>query len=249
MSKRGQITIFIIVGLVLLLLAGLYYAITNILASSSVESDETKAINFANQADNVNFYVTQCVKNSALLSIEFFGYLGSVLEPSEGSFQTDMPIPAAYLRIGSRNLLPSIAEWETTLAELENYGLEVCDLSVFENQGLSIEKGKISSKAAIGDTGLVFNVKYPITIKQGSNIRQLDDYVVSVPVRLEYLHGFLDDLIKEEISYPGQIPVSKIVSYDLNVSTQRYENQGTIVYQVIDDHSSQPYMFIFADKE
>ncbi|MFA5141690.1 MAG: hypothetical protein WC471_01815 [Candidatus Woesearchaeota archaeon] len=250
MKQRGQITLFIVLGLVLLLIAGLYYMVSNIIASSNIETEQKIALDFNQKADNVNFYTTQCIKKAARDSIELFGMIGSMISPEQGSIDIDNTYPVTYLRINDRNYLPTIENWEDTLSYLSVIGMASCNFSDFEKQGLTIEKGKLDSKVIASLNNIVFDMSYPITIKQGNNLKTYSDYSITLPIRLGYIHNAIDNIIKKEIETPGYIPVSKILTYNINITTIRYDDKNTIIYIITDDSNRlKPYTFQFADKD
>jgi hypothetical protein len=248
-SKRGQITAFIIIGMLLLFVAGIYFGL-NKLVATQVETELKVAQDFATAAEQVNTYMKECVKDAGISGIRLFGYIGSTLDSPAGSFRTtDIPMPIAYLRNGANNHLPTIPEWEATLSDIIKMELEDCDFKAFEDQGYILQKGNATITTTIGEDKVNFDAEYPIKIMRDTNTKEFSKYNTIVPYRIGYLHKFLDFLIKEEIRDPGFIPASKILKFNLNVTTFEYQAEDTLIYSIEDRFGGEYYRFLFADKE
>lgn len=173
MKKRGQITIFLVVAVVILILAGLYFY----LGKSGAKTGAAKAQE-AKETDIVKAYVESCIKNVAERSLferigEQGGYIDVNANLNYGEDGTaGSPISPSYILFQGKNVpfyleakcnrivngkcenwtaTSYVPELEAISKKLANYiavEFEKCfDKNVFESRGIKIEKPVVDYKA------------------------------------------------------------------------------------------------------
>jgi len=144
--KKSQLSIFIIVGLVLLLII-VFFSLQKYNEQEKTTNDETLLLEF--QAEQIEEYVEQCIYDLTLNVIyNRIGLQGgfSIIKQDElpGLNSADIVIP--YWFYNGEDVSPSLKEIEDEMKTYLVKSTESC-LS-FENlislQGTTIEKGKLS---------------------------------------------------------------------------------------------------------
>src|SRR3989338_524852 len=200
-QKRGQVTLFAILG-VLLLLAVLLFAVfrekVTIFTPDKVVPTETSAI---------QRYIDSC--------IESVGWEGLTLLGAQGGYIWLPPLiennPLAYLDSGVKlpfwqyqdeNRIPSL---ELMRAQLGRYAAEqlrgcLQGLDVFTSQYTLVEKEAPSVDVSVSDQVVGFSVRYPLDIvnKQGTKITEFLEFRVDVPVKLKQVHEVASAIMEAE---------------------------------------------------
>ncbi|MBW3015694.1 hypothetical protein KY330_04695 [Candidatus Woesearchaeota archaeon] len=240
MKKRGQITAFIAVGIILIIIIGVFV----LLREAGKEEQDVKAQGFEQQVNSVKRYAEVCIQRSAKNAVDLLGAMGSNVESPAGSFVREDSVPVSYLHQGTNNYLPAITAWEDDLTILVNLFALSCNFDEFTSQGLEIEAGSAISDVKIDENSVTFNVEYPVTVRFEGYENSFSGFSYVIPVKLGYIHNAIDEIIKESIENPGFIPTSKILEYDLNISTVEFIDENTLLYVIQD----KDYYFLFADR-
>lgn len=163
MKKRGQVSVFIIIGLIILLVVGTsVYLVTDIVDKDYGVPEEVVPI--AN-------YIDQCTQDIASDGIFLAGMQGGYIEiPTE--IQTN---PEAYLDRGfkiphwfynGKDRAPSIQEIEAELSIYVNTYLNDClqNLDAFRNEWEIDEIENISTQVEIGEEKIIVNILIPVVV-------------------------------------------------------------------------------------
>jgi len=133
MKKRGQITVFIILGLVFLM----FFLI--ILFTKSYRIEKIGAIS-SGELNPIKNYVDLCVKSSASNSLYLLGVQGGYTTPPEFYFQSAYA-KIAYWYYKGEDISPTIEEMEQELSSYVNIALPECieNLDAFRDMGFEFE--------------------------------------------------------------------------------------------------------------
>ena len=118
MQKRGQVTVFVIVGVVVLLAVGIVIYMTNDYSQSKIE----ETIQTNPDIGAVNEFVQNCVDDIAKEAIVWIGATGGYYDTSE---VPSLEGVALYLSEGN-TLLPSLASLHTELQKYVDNELQFC---------------------------------------------------------------------------------------------------------------------------
>ena len=249
-KKKGQITLFVIIGVLLLFTIGFLYGINSLVESSREDTNIKEETTFIASTSSIKSYTEQCIKNSAKTATTFFGLVGSRMNSPGGNFNLNEDFSIAYLRVDGDNYLGTLPEWETSLGNLLNIFIQNCDFTIFEEQGFEITKTEPSTQVFIGEQQINFIVEYPITISKDSITKEVKDFNVNVPLNLVRVHDMVNKIIEKTINNPGFIPLSYMLQFNINATTTSFQEDETIVYELIDyNEDFGTFRFLFADKE
>lgn len=176
MKKRGQITVFVLIGLlIVVVVGGIYYTLS--LRSDAITPKE---IEVPSQAESVNLYIEQCVNEVLEKGVNLLGRQGGYVElPDDpvgvGEFTNYLPLfgnnKVVYWYYKADNNVdfiqqPSIEAMEQEISNYVDNNLLNC-LGVFnEYQGFGIRKGEISTKSDIQKNRVVIKVDFPVRISK-----------------------------------------------------------------------------------
>jgi len=244
MKKRGQITVFIIFGLIFLI----FFLIILFTKSYSIEKIGVVSSSEINPIKN---YVDLCTKSSASDALYLLGVQGGYTAPPKLYFQSAYA-KIAYWYYKGEDTSPTIEEMEQELSSYVNNALPECieSLNVFSDMGFEFEFGEINTETKINENNVEFNINYPITIIQGESKAEISEFYKMIPVRLGYIHNIAKEIIGKEVEDPDWIDMTYLVNQDLNFKIYPYD-ENTLIYSVLDnqsiiEHSTQ-FMFLFAN--
>lgn len=229
-SKKGQITLFIIIGIIMLLSIALIVFIktqTTVFKPKLPVPTETSPI---------KNYIEACIQKLGAEGADIIGTTGGYITFPEGladdrfSYIKFSPLengknPYWYYR-GERRIPPI----ERVAQDMNDYiteNLKECveNLDIFREQYNIEERGEIKTTTTLGDEGTPIKVVYPITIrdKLGVKITELDEFSVVVPYRIKTAYELavnimeaeekqakIEDLTIDLIALDNDIPYSDI---------------------------------------
>ena len=240
--KRGQITLFIILGIIILIIVTAYL----ILRSAPEENVIEETLDFDNSVKAVETYAKGCIQDSAAASLLYFGFSGSRLDKPRYEYDR---LTTTYLRDNTENRLQSLAEWESTLSSIfETSVKSLCNFSTLHNIEVQVSEPKADVK--IKDTITTFNINYPINIISGDTSKQLDTFTVNLPVRLPLIHSTANTLIKDNLEHPDLITVSLLNDFDAEVTVSSLES-NILLYTITDptsDINDDNFVLLYLDR-
>lgn len=182
MKKRGQVTVFIILGIIILLLVVAFISLKSFMTTQQAKVEEEKTQQAALAGESIKVYVESCIERTirdAILENSFSG--GYFILPEKST--TDLFDNIPYYFQNEQDLsLPD----ETIAIEIAKYVdemLDFClnDFRTFQEQGYEITKEKPKSEATLSPQKINVRTSLPITITIGTITKQISNFMVSVP--------------------------------------------------------------------
>jgi len=227
-AKKAQLTVFIILGIFLLIAAATiiyYYGI-------KIEEQEITAVEGLNVplwAQPIKNYVDNCIKSKSVEAFKKIGEHGGYINPEDSqlspSFQLNKEDPtnsdAVYLsennhviywwHMKSNNLcqecvvsslLPSIDAIQRQVNLYINRELEKCveDFKSFKDTGFVITKGGIETTTIVNRDDVTVNVKYPLFIKLGQSEFKMSDFKINLDLDFQHVYDIAALTTVEEIN-------------------------------------------------
>lgn len=191
MKKRGQFTVFVVLGVVVIILAGFVYYNQVALTKRGVSASVKKAGKVSFDVTPIKKYAENCLKEVSESGLWLVGAQGGYVD-LEGIDST------TYLGYGVPYYLDAITEHYLQLGDIEGKLLdyvivefEKCfDLTAFEDDGYDITKlDGGDSNVSINIDSVVIEVGYPLTIRKNDVETRLSDFRVNLPIRLGRLYN------------------------------------------------------------
>ena len=208
LGKRGQVTVFILLGiLILIITGGIYYTITR--QNQTLEPKETEV---PSQAESVNLYVKQCVDRVLQQAKNIIGRQGGYIElPQDpvgvGEFKNYLPLSLnnkiVYWYYKADNNVdfiqkPSIESMESEIKTYVDNNLLNCLGEFNEYRGFTVRKGKINTIADVQKSRVVVKVDFPVRINKGDFNFNFDVFYGEYNVPLGELFSIAEKVFNKE---------------------------------------------------
>ena len=245
MKKRGQITYFLILGLMLVIVAGFIIYVRNInVKKPNIEKPSESA-----DTDIVKSYAETCIKiiaEEALFSKigPQGGYINPKSQPNIDSgksrYNSDpiqfegksVPYFLEELTINGDTryytFIPTLDSIEKKLENQIKSEFDNCfDSSIFKDKGIvitePIDKNKVKVSVNANREDVSINFQYPLIVKKGTVQSNLDEFSLTLPIRLRSLHEWASKLVEDiKNKQPQEYYISANCNFDKKGLTNIY---------------------------
>ena len=237
MNKKSQVSIFVIIGLILVIILGI------VLVKVNYEPDVTR--------ENKNFeeiekHVTKCIEESALEAIQTLGRQGS-LDPQAYTQSDDSVISFYYFK--GRGYIPDQETIETQISNFVTDKLYLC-INEFSDKEYVIDAEDVVVETKINKNSVDVTLDTPIKVYHHG---QKDEHIiptVKINANLKKIYETSKEIISDTINDPDWIQFDKLYENDLDIKIVKV-NSSTIVYVITDNKiglDKKPYTYRFAVK-
>ena len=227
MHKKAQVTVFIIIGMILLLIVGTTIYFT------TYKAEEDLQIDLPDEIASVHNFIQQCLHDvtapGAYLLASQGGFIFLPEEYTQGDFGA---VPYAYTF--GENTLISKASMANQLSEYINTAFPAC-LNNFESFSIPITASEPSAIVIIKPNQIEVALQYNVQVKDTT----LDQFSTTVDAPLGTMHDIANEIVEKHVEDPNWIDLSAFTEYPYNIETIPY-NRETLIYAVQDGD------FIFA---
>lgn len=250
MYKRGQITIFLIVGILILASFAAVYSIISYSqkekAPATTETLGTMALKSA-----LSSFIERCIRDVGAPGIYLLGVQGGYIYPDE----LDALLITESGFIGYNYLdgatLMSKEDMEEQLNQYLQTELPVCfnNFSMFSPTA-EVTFTEITAKSEIQESQVLITADMDLTAKKGKEVIEINSLLGSIPVRLGKILTQRDNLISSNKA-PSINMNPPVANQDFFISVFPFDSD-TIIYSISDDKSvvkSAPFVFMFAWKD
>jgi hypothetical protein len=247
MNKRGQFTLFVVLGIVVVIILGLvFYFQSEILSFVGISSELT----YPSEVQEVADHVQECVDTSAYEAVSGIGsYGGYYTLPVTSYYDEDLQTNIPYYLYDGTNIIISKEEIQENLNDYVEFVLSPCiDFTQFTD--MSISAGELSVSSIVNEEEVEIVVEYPLTVTIEDQVYILDKpYSSIIQARLGALYDIAANIVDanqatEEIDYTA------LQDYGLASIVVAPVNKNTILYILKDDLSfngEAPLIFMFAE--
>jgi len=179
-KKKGQITVFIIIGIIILVVAGILFFI----GSKEKEISGPEEIM---DITAIKLYIEQCViltVNDAIYENGLHGGYFLLPEHTTASLLNNVPY---YLDLG-QDYTPEDNDFADEIADYVETMLDLCleDFKVFENKGFNISESKLDTNVMLVKDQLKVSLEFPLQISLGTQTREISSFEINIPVKQFY---------------------------------------------------------------
>lgn len=232
--KKGQVTVFIILGIVIVAIIAFVFYYSGIISKSSFQKEAEKAKTIPVQARPVKDYIDNCVEEIAIEGILLMGQQGgyieipkdvlprSVINPFSNSLELFSGYNVPYWFYETTNgiqksQIPSIEIMEEQLEGYLNQNMDSClfNLSLFRSYDIKFE-GEAKSDVVITDERIDVNVIYPILVDIEGVTTEMKEHFASINVPLGRMYEMSKDIMKKENDefFLEKVTEDSLVIYD-----------------------------------
>jgi len=225
-NKKGQVSIFVIAGLVILLIMIISLYVVSREREEVYEKEALKEKpSYAGQTELSN-YVDACIRPAVLQGLEIIrlqgGYInipsdvktmivkdkeGLQVKNVDGSKRVVVDLNGAgnevpYWITKDSLSVPSISFMESELAEYVGKELGKCvnNFQLFREQNYDVSYGDISVNVGM-EKAVVVNIKFPVTMQRGDVQFVEEDFAYTVPVNMQLIDEMASGLTLYESVY------------------------------------------------
>ena len=249
MQKRGQITLFLVVGILLLALsAGIFYLVkTRVTEPLTTEGETT--LSGLRLKPQITSFVESCIKKVAIPGIYLMSIQGGLLYPDDPQtilLTENSIINYGYLN-GARHLL--LEKMEEDLGTYVHESINTClkDFSDFKKEGITfIKKNDQDITTSIEDDQVLVRLSYSGEFTKGDDVLRIDTYSAKIPLHLGRLFKEAKEVIDKQQENPSHLDL--FTSPDYFLSYHPFDEK-TIIYSLSDEKSlfdGAPLTFMFA---
>tara|TARA_Y100000310_G_scaffold33377_1_gene31568 strand:- start:66 stop:809 length:744 start_codon:yes stop_codon:yes gene_type:complete len=242
MQKRGQVTIFIIIAIIIVALIVLFFVLKT--QTKLLDKENINPIN-ENQKIEINQKIENCLESNLIDGTRLIGLQGGYVSLPETHIKTESTSIAYGYYLNSKTL-PSKSEIESEISNYVTLTLPLC-LNFEDFPDLNINARSPESITTIKENSVLINTFIPLTISKGNEIIILNgEYESEIQIPLGKIYKTVEEIIeKESQSTLIEIGYLSELNYDIRILTH---NENTQIYSIKDDNSKIediPYTFNF----
>ena len=225
MKKRGQLTIFIILGIVFLAIITLFFIFNKNFILPTNDAD----------INNVFLFQENCMNQIDVQTIFKISMQGGYYDIPKQSILYGIP----YYAINGKNIMPTKEKIEEEISKAVNNQLVSCTNNFTQFNNLKIISQEIITKTEINDEEILLEITYPISItKEESTTVLSKPKKVEVPVRFGILYDTATDIVNNNLNKEICITciLDEVQSKNIVVDVIDYNND-TIIFVLTDEQS------------
>jgi len=248
MQKRGQITIFIIVGiLILAIILGMVY-LGKYITKKELEVEEVPL----HQVESVKLYVENCLKRTlddGLLLIGQHG--GYFILPNQSTEDAYLNTP--YYFYQDAIIAPSIEMIQKEISQYIEDQLPFC-LQNFQAFPFLIEFENPDAETNIAAQTVAANVLLPLKINLANQEIQINSFSSSVPSRLLQIYEVSHKINQLSMEYNPGICLDCVnqLAQESDLHLHLVEFKDDVIFFILEDEkvriNEEPFYFRFANK-
>ncbi|MCA9487989.1 MAG: hypothetical protein KC516_03440 [Nanoarchaeota archaeon] len=238
MNKRGQVTIFIIIAIIVVVLGILFFIFRDSLRINSTP----------NYVDEVSLFVQDCIEESGSSVIYEIGRNGGYFLGPEKSTSSGVP----YYLYQGRDFMPSKEKIEREISQYFNLVLPLCVNNFEKFSDLEINYSRVQAITKILSDKVVISVNYPITIKKGEDSNYLKDFgdqeFLAEISKIYFSAGEIVEDMKEDPEICLSCLSNIALDNDLKIDIEQ-PSSSILIFKLRDENSKlggSPFEFYFA---
>jgi len=245
MYKRGQVTIFIILGIVIVAVLAFVFFLGGISFGEELSNEEAQRF-VSSRTEVVSTFVEGCVEQSAWVVLNTLGRQGGYVVPRADNLDiiiiTDEDSGvlnyAAYLEDNEySNVFPSLSssedEFERVLQDItldpdnQQLGFGECidDFKAFKNNFDKISYGDLNVEVDFENSVLI-KVSFPVTLTKSGYETTIEEYYVVLPVNMKEIYSVSNLFINNAIENSGDM--TKLINVREDLVNRYVENDELI---------------------
>ncbi len=242
--KRGQITIFIIIGIIILF----------IIALAILFYPEQKAMPEETSFPAIQTFTEKCIELTARNAVIHVSHEGGYYDNEELSifyppiWGDNIPL---YFSPDENNL-PTKEIFESSIEQFMKINLPICTngFEEIEKEGISVEETSPEINATILKSRVLLDVDYPLTLREGNRISGLSKFNTALDIDALGMLDAAEEIVNTQKETPESLSISELsrISSEKNIlfSITSFDGVDVITLKKNQSGSSEPYEFSFA---
>lgn len=207
MKKRGQVALFIILGIIIVVVIGFIYFNRGLIIKTKTSTESNEKFVSA-RLEPIKTQVQNCVQKSALKGLVILGKQGGHFKPYKYEELSGFNVSYSCYRANQEtvNQLPLISDMNNefnsymgnvkTVTEINSC---IDKFSTFKKEGLNIvERGNLGIKGNILENNVRIDITYSLDVKKGDYTATLNSMFTEIPVGLGKAYRIAVDISNKE---------------------------------------------------
>ncbi|MCF7861480.1 hypothetical protein K9M79_04465 [Candidatus Woesearchaeota archaeon] len=247
--RKGQVTLFIILGVLVIMMFGLYV----LSLQNEKEIDTGSVTESSKDSISITNIIDTCVKDTIDEGLQILGLQGGYSVVPMMSLPTEYAfIP--YYYFDGQDFSSDIDTFETEFILYIDEHLDMCINGFEAMDGVAIESNDVSSRVTINDNGLDVAFDGTVTVVTDDKEQRVNYAPYRKAMPIKNIYEIIDEIISETKINPRYINLNLMFDlmdeYNVNIETLNY-GDDTVVYAITDENNKigrYPYLFMFAIK-
>jgi len=243
-NKRGQITLFILIGILIVTIAGIifyfYSAGVGDAGTLGIEQIPSNVLPIKN-------YVDECLEQVVPTGIYLLAAQGGYIYSFDKKLYTENIQVAYHMEYNDDSIAPKKGFMEYELSRFIEDSLKLC-LNYFEPfDYYEFELGEMEIETNIEKEKIFVKVHYPVTVIIDDSRTTISEFAADFPVRLGHIFDIKDKVLLN-LKNTGKLGLSLLSSFDVEFNVVPYSKE-TLIYSIYDNRSeidNIPFFFNFA---
>lgn len=248
-SKKGQITIFIIIGITIL-------AVVSILIyMQTKEGGGFQTAKVPLEVQPIKAFVESCSKQTTENGLVFIGLQGGYYNLSGNFFNLGLFAFPYYFYEGS----PFFPEKDSIRQELSKYVekmLDVClnNFSIFKEQGFEIKQKSSNVELQFTKKNILVKTYLALEIKGGEKSTRINDFISSVDFDFNTFYDILGKIKYVQMRHPDYVPIEPLTDlaemYNFTFQITHFPNSSVVYFIMFDNRDiyRNTYLYAYAVK-
>jgi hypothetical protein len=246
MNLKGQITLFVILGFVLVVAAAFILYVKS--------PERPPALELPMEMQAAKTFVESCLQQTAVAGIYEIGMQGGYYDvPSPFCMSSGYKTPY-YDYLGSQGV-PELGVIEQQLSKFVDERLSSCleDFQSFHELGYEFETGALVSHVSFSASETLVELQYPIRIRKGEATWTLQSFQEKLTFRFQEKYQLSKEIMDAQRANANSVPLGYLtsLSYDHGFTYElSYLGDGSVIYCLVFNESAQqnPFVYCFAVK-
>ena len=248
-SRKGQITLFVIAGLVLLLLITFMIVIRFYLASEEAREQVVQTEKIPADVQEIEAFVRRCIRSVSIDGLTLLGKQAGYTTIPEIIRKKD----TAYWHLDEINIQPTLSQTKTQLEQYIDRELEKClDFSIIEQEkNLKVISKEHKTHVSFGAQDVNVQVLFPIDITRQNLVTHYDEFTENFDVQWRRLYELATQVnmrqLEAQFKFSEPLVLVEQASFDM-----AYVTDGeSIIYTITDRttlENGKPFSLTFASR-
>lgn len=243
-SRKGQLTVFIIIGIILLLSIGIVIYLT----TQRVVKPVVEEVIVPEDVRPVYEFVQGCANDVAAEGLGLLGLQGGFIRLPGIIERT----PTAYIPIDTFNAFkiplwyyegedrtPSLGFMEREISRHVNERLKECTgaFEPFTDRFTVTEEANVSTRTIIADDEVILRITWPLSLRTPERRTRISDFIVRMPVRLKQIWELANATMAAEnrYTYFENLTIDLMAADTANIPTDGFTIEcGTKRWRITD---------------
>jgi len=240
--KKGQISVFIIIAVLILGVIGGYFILKDRGLDLGKEIIDP-------EVQPIYSFVENCIYETGENAVERIGETGGYFASVDDSLENGI----AYYLYEGENYMPSKEEVEEELSIYINEMLFFCISGFNDFPDFEVEEGEIETLTKIEDESVVFDVEYKLNVTKGERTYSFKNFEVKISVRLGVVYNVIENIMVEQMTHSDSICLGCVADLGLenNLNIDILDIEEGTIFSVVDESSkinNENFIFSFANK-